>query len=188
MIIGSHNTMTYQKPFKWYYKPFMWMVRCQNKDIDTQYSEYNVRVFDIRVYKSKTDGNWYTRHGLVTLFLFNLYNLLDKINNYGDCWVQLVLEISKKDEDEETSFVQLCAEVERLFPNIRFIGGVRKYDWKCLYEFKNTLSINGKFSSSPKNPKFLGIFPKLYSLLFNKKFYKEPIDEDCLMLDFVNIK
>lgn len=185
MIIGSHNTMTYQKPLKWYYKPFMWMARCQNKDIGTQYRDYNVRVFDIRVYFE--DNRWYTKHGFV-VFPCNVYNLFSIINDAKDCWVQLVLEITKEDIKEENKFVQLCAEVEKLYPNIRFIGGVRKYDWKCLYDFKNKLSINGKFSSSPKNPKFIGIFPKLYSILFNKKFYKEPIEEDCLMLDFINIK
>ena len=186
MIIGSHNTMTYQKPLKWYYKPFMWMVRCQNKDIYTQYKDYNVRVFDIRVYKYK--NTWYTKHGKVILVPYNIYTLLDDINKFKDCTVQLVLEISKENKDEENDFIQLCAEVKNLYPNIQFVGGVRKYDWKCLYDFGNMLSIIGKFSSSPKNPKFFGLFPKLYALLFNKKFYKEPINEDCLMLDFVNIK
>lgn len=185
MVIGTHNTMTYLNPIKWYYKPFLWMVRCQNIDIDSQYKDYNVRVFDIRLFIK--NGKWYAKHGLVIFNHFDINHILDKINSYGNCWVQLVLEISKENYYQELNFKQFCEHVEKRFPNIKFIGGVRKYGWKCLYDFKNHLSINGKFSSSPKNPKIFGLFPKLYSLLFNKKFYREPIEEDCLMLDFINI-
>lgn len=64
-MTGSHNTMTYLKPQKWWMRLINFTSRCQNKDIDAQYAA-GVRYFDIRVCIGKDDTlPEYYGHGLL---------------------------------------------------------------------------------------------------------------------------
>ena len=65
MKIGSHNSLSYIKPKKWYLMPFHFMARCQSKDYVKQYETYGVRLFDVRIWFDK-DGNPEVRHGLMS--------------------------------------------------------------------------------------------------------------------------
>ena len=47
-MTGSHNTMTYLKPHKWWMKLINFTSKCQNKNLEEQYAA-GVRYFDIRV-------------------------------------------------------------------------------------------------------------------------------------------
>ena len=47
-MLGSHNSMTYLKPQKWWMKLINFTSKCQNKNIEEQYAA-GVRYFDIRV-------------------------------------------------------------------------------------------------------------------------------------------
>ena len=42
---GSHNTMTYLKPSKWYLYPFIFVAKCQSIDYKKQFN-CGVRWFD----------------------------------------------------------------------------------------------------------------------------------------------
>lgn len=64
-MIGSHNTMTYLKPQKWWMQLINFTSRCQSKDIEAQYAA-GVRYFDIRVCigKHETLPSYYG-HGII---------------------------------------------------------------------------------------------------------------------------
>ena len=42
--IGSHNSMTYLPPKKWYMYPFKFVAKCQSSTIEEQYEKYSIRV------------------------------------------------------------------------------------------------------------------------------------------------
>ena len=68
MLLGSHNSLSYLPPKKWYMKPFHFMARCQSVDYVKQYEEYGIRLFDIRLWFNEK-GEIEVRHGL---FVFNI--------------------------------------------------------------------------------------------------------------------
>ena len=64
-MIGSHNTMTYLKPHKWWMKLINFTSKCQSKDIEEQYAA-GVRYFDIRVCIGEHDSlPTHYGHGLI---------------------------------------------------------------------------------------------------------------------------
>ena len=50
MLLGSHNSLSYLSPMKWYMIPFHFMAKCQSVDYKTQYEKYGIRLFDIRLW------------------------------------------------------------------------------------------------------------------------------------------
>lgn len=61
-IIGTHNSMTFLRPAKWYGWFMIPFARCQKKTIIQQW-EAGARVFDLRV-KFDRYGNSHFAHGL----------------------------------------------------------------------------------------------------------------------------
>ena len=49
MILGSHNSWSYLTPRKWWMKLFRFVAQCQDYDIKTQYEQFGVRCFDLRL-------------------------------------------------------------------------------------------------------------------------------------------
>ena len=47
MKIGSHNSITYATPRKWWMKLFAWAARCQEIPIEEQF-KMGIRLFDFR--------------------------------------------------------------------------------------------------------------------------------------------
>lgn len=88
--------------------------------------------------------------------------------------------------------------MQKIYNNITFVGGRRKYDWELLYDFHTEEpTLDDKYSSTThpfggkKNSIFAkidDIWPWLYAKLHNKKNYQKGTDKDVLFLDFVNIK
>lgn len=78
-------------------------------------------------------------------------------------------------------------------PNIRFIGGQRKYDWKKLVNLPDLLIIDKYSSTTTLFPyfKFFAIlddwWPWLYSYITRNKRneWKEEYKDNWLMLDFI---
>ena len=62
-MLGSHNTMSYLSPNKWWMYPFIWLAKCQSKDFLLQ-KESKVNYFDLRI-KIKNDIIYFA-HGLMT--------------------------------------------------------------------------------------------------------------------------
>lgn len=184
MILGTHNSMTYLKPKKWYLYPFQFMARCQSKSIEEQYSKYGVRLFDIRVSYNKNKEIEF-RHGLMA-YKGCVHSVFRWLNSQKEpVKVRFSLEVTKPDPEQEKLFTQDCKAFKEFYPNIEFYGGGRKYDWKCLYDFNSSPCMITEIYSSGQAPLIDDLFPYLYAKRHNKGAKK--IDTEYLMLDFVHI-
>lgn len=65
-MLGSHNSLTYLRPRKWWQVPFHFMARCQGVNYMEQYEKYGVRLFDLRVWLDD-NLNMEVRHGLMAV-------------------------------------------------------------------------------------------------------------------------
>ena len=202
-LLGSHNSLTYLRPKKWWMRPFHFMARCQRASYKEQYEKYGVRVFDLRV--------WFTdnldeevRHGVMVFKATNIFirDFLDYLNDKGDCHLRIILEednITKKDKKasmKEDYFKTFCMVLEDVYHNIHFFGGNRKWDWKLLYQFEGEdVVLDDKYSSTTSlfgsKKKWLAVlddlWPWLYARLNNKKNRERGTDKECLFVDFVDL-
>lgn len=180
MKLGSHNTMTYAKPKKWWMYPFRFFAKCQSKNILDQYLS-GARWFDLRIsFDKKCDPEF--RHGMMT-YKEDVYQVLDFFNYLNDPTMIVRILLEK----DHPFFADFCSYIEQAYPNVRFSGGQRKSDWKKVYNFKNepSYTIEENYSSMPSNPKWYGVWPWLYAKLRNKKI--KETDKDFLLLDFVHL-
>lgn len=183
--------MTYLKPVKWYMYPFRFMARCQSKTIKEQYSKYNARMFDLRVYFK--DGVPRFRHGLIT-YKGDVFNVLNYLNSKKDVEVRMILEDTKADLYQEEAFKSFCAFIVKNYDSIKFFGGRRKSDWKVIYDFNYYPTYLDKYSSvNNETTNYTGTvlddwFPWIYAKFHNKKNIKEGTTRKYLFIDFVNIQ
>ena len=108
---GSHNTMTYLKPYKWYMYPFIFIAKCQSINYKKQY-ECGIRWFDLRL---KTTTNFNDEpiiaHGLMKYKTYKgfvdefLYYINEKAQEDLDnpIYVRLLYELSTKDTSDFAS-------------------------------------------------------------------------------------
>lgn len=212
-LLGSHNSLSYLRPKKWYMYPFIFTAKCQKVNYKEQYKNYNIRVFDLRVWFDK-DGNLEVRHGAMVynIDLNGVYEFLHYLNSKTDSYVRIILEednLSKREKNsawKEILFDKFCTSIETLFTNVYFFGGRRKYDWLRIHDFKHDdIPLLDLYSSTTR---FFGKaifkkgvnmilnmaddwYPWLYAKFHNKKNYQEYINndkEECLMCDFINIR
>lgn len=199
-MIGSHNTMSYLPVKQWYFKPLFWTARCQSKDIPEQYYKYKVRLFDIRV-KFDKSGDLYFAHGPI-MFKGDINKALSTLNTLheGDTtplYCRVILEGNKPAKDQvlqEEHFTYFCENIQKLYKNIKFFGGNRKYDWKIVYKFNTEDPVlDDKYSSttdffdgktSSFRAKLDDLWPWLYAKTHNKK-NRENHKSGILFLDFV---
>lgn len=127
-MIGTHNTMSYLPPKRWWMRPLRVFARCQRKTLTEQIAA-GVRVFDLRVYNE--GGHWCFAHGLMKFKGAELYGTLAAIP--AESVVRVILE---RCHDDSIAFRDLCAWLEGHSRNLTFIGGRRKRDWALLYDFK----------------------------------------------------
>lgn len=203
-MLGSHNSLTYLRPRKWWQVLFHFMARCQGVNYMEQYEKYGVRLFDLRVWLDD-NLNMEVRHGLMAFKSSTTFvvDFLQYLNGKGDCYVRIILEednFTKKDKQvtlKEEQFKNLCGIWECHFQRIRFFGGNRKYDWKVLYHFKGAEpTLDDKYSSTTSlfesDSRFLAVlddlFPWLYARLNNKRNFRKGTDKDCLFVDFIDIR
>lgn len=64
MIIGTHNSMSYLRPAKWWMRPLKIWAQCQSIDFRAQLY-YGVRYFDLRIRFKPDTGMPYFCHGLM---------------------------------------------------------------------------------------------------------------------------
>lgn len=143
MNIGTHNSLTYLTPKKWWQKLIKFTAKCQEVNYEKQY-ELGARVFDVRLWYDD-DMKMEIRHGRISYKIGYtiLFRMLDFLEEKGDCYVRIICEedsFAKNDPiaiDKEKCFIDDCKYIELLYNNIKFFGGNRKYDWKVLYNFEN---------------------------------------------------
>ena len=130
ILKGTHNSMSYLPPEKWW----MWLLRpfarCQRKTLAEQVKA-GMQVYDLRIYRDKKWKAWEFAHGLVSFRGADLIDVLSRLPE--DAIIRLILERSSGEDDEE-AFVELCRALEHLCRGT-FIGGRRKKGWKLLYDF-----------------------------------------------------
>lgn len=188
MKLGSHNSMSYLKPKKWYLTPFRFVAKCQSKSIEEQFKA-GVRMFDIRVSYDKY-GIPEFRHGSMA-FKGNVDEVFKYLNTRRcKVYVRLILEISNKKNSiiHEGYFIKDCKIWEEDYKKIVFFCGRRKFDWKIVYDFKYKEPNIVQYVGSMQGSKLNGLWPWLYAKLHNKKHYKECNKNKWALFDFIEIK
>lgn len=188
--IASHNSLTYLPVKNWYLIPFKYMARCQSKDLKTQYEEYNIRFFDIRIkFDNKEDA--YFGHGLIT-YKAKIEDIFTYLNSKEGVTVRILLENRSKKYYKR--FREFCDYLVKRFHNINFIGGRDKHTWEIVYKFPGTepayldkYASNNKLSKNCSGWFLDDLCPWAYAKFFNKKNIQKGTDKEYLMIDFVNI-
>ena len=171
--------------------PLRFTARCQDVSISSQYDDYGVRCFDLRV-KFK-DGYPVIVHSIMEYDYYTeeLYRDLQWLDSKKDAAVRVILDIRNKDSytsEQKALFVDFCYDLETKFPHIKFWNGEGLYDRVVLYKFKYNPSCEEKYSSV-SSPKLLDDwFPRIYARLNNHKLLNESSTKDYLMVDFVNYR
>ncbi|MBO5029791.1 MAG: hypothetical protein J6C59_09320 [Muribaculaceae bacterium] len=127
-IFGTHNTMSYLPPKRWWMRPLRVFARCQRKTLTEQIAA-GAQVFDLRVYR---EGDyWCFAHGLVKFKGATLYTTLDVIPS-GSV-VRVILE--RGHGEDVVLFRKLCVWLDGHFHNLTFIGARRKRGWQLIHDF-----------------------------------------------------
>lgn len=198
-MIGSHNTMTYLKPKSWWMRPLIWMGRCQDKTYQEQYKS-GVKAFDVRVFWDD-EGELEFRHGM---FAFSGEGFSDflKFCQQKDIIVRLLFEERKfpaylRKRSEKLAlferFINLCEWVEETYPYLKLTCCKNTETGQVLYEPKTKELKQYHFYSSQtslweKFPRFDDLWPRLYSMIRNKKHLRttQILDSNSITwLDFV---
>lgn len=202
-MIGSHNTMSYQPPRKWWGKLLRFTAKCQSATLEDQFFKYNCRLFDFRVRFSE-NGDLVFAHGLIEFhghvktFIKCLDAMAEHVNEPVYARISLESNSPMKDQDlQEEHFCYFCEDIQKECPHIIFFGGRRKYDWAKVYEFYTVEpEIEDKYSSTTDffggkrdsfRAKLDDLWPWLYARTHNKKNRKKSTTNGYLFLDFVNI-
>lgn len=206
MILGTHNTMTYRSPKKWWLYPFKFISQCQSVNYKKQHEKYGVGAFDLRIFWDKK-GNIEFRHGAISYNAKDFWDIVDYIvkNNitarilFEERNFKALISRSKKMNLQE-KFIELCKEIDAKYPGNRFYGGRNTRTWEVLYQFKTKDPVELGYYSSvtslfDSESKFLKIIddwcPRIYALLKNKKnkvYIKEnKRKKGIIHFDFVNI-
>lgn len=188
MKLGTHNSMTYLKPKKWYMYPFRFIAKCQKVDIKKQY-ELGARMFDIRIHYDK-NGNPEFRHGFMA-FKGDVEGVFKYLNNKkAKCYIRLVLEVIKEKgiKEQEAFFIRDCKRWESTYSKLNFFCGCRKLDWKKVYSFSTPEPKINQLVSSTTWKKLDDWYPWLYAVLMNKKNLANYNSTDWLLIDFIEIK
>lgn len=191
MKLGSHNSMSYSAPKKWYMWPFHFMAKCQSKTIKEQYENYGVKMFDLRI-KFNSKGDACFAHGIME-YKESIEDTLKYINSLGEIPVRILLE--NKEGEHEQFFREWCKKAKRKYSNIKFFGGRNKYSWKVIYDFKykGPEYLDKYSSNNTQDEKVTGTYlddwcPWIYAKLNNKKNIEKGTDKEYLLIDFVNIQ
>ena len=184
MKLGTHNSMTYLPPKKWYLYPFRFIAKCQSKTIQEQY-ELGARMFDLRI-KFDKKGTPEFRHGSMA-FKGSVTKTLQFLNT-KKVYVRLLLETKKSDIDQEEMFRIFCRDCQEYFPNIKFFCGRRKFDWKVVFEFKYKEPYIEQYVSSMQGSKIDDLWPWLYAKLHNKEHMQECDKRKWNLFDFIEIQ
>lgn len=191
MVLQGHNSWSYIRPKKWFFRLISFVAKCQKADIYSQYEDYGVGSYDLRVRFDK-DGNMIIAHGIVEFDID--YNTLIEHLKFIDskaCIVRVLHEVRNKKQYTEESlkyFKEFCQKIEEMFPNIKFYCGKNLYNWEIDYQFKYDFSEEGVYSSVCP-PKIIDDwFPWLFARFHNHETLEKGTDKDILSIDFVNIQ
>lgn len=202
MILASHNSWTFLPVKHWYQKPIAFTAKCQSVGIQTQYTEYGIRCFDLRVNFDKRGILQVVHNNIVYKYtLVDLYADLAWLNTkFTDILIRVLLDVRTKKaltEEQRLDFQSFCHHIEGTYPNIQFFSGRNLYDWNIEYQFHKVGTEGSVYFEEPTiadlyasvaPPKLIDDWlPCLYARLHNRKNLATPHCEDIVMIDFVNI-
>lgn len=204
MILGSHNTMTYLKPRKWWMWLGRFMAKCQSRPIKQQYDK-GARWFDLRISYIEKDTLLHPvfSHGMMN-FKGDIEPVLMFLNSKDNVYCRFVLE--KGNKNVKQLFICHVALWMARFPNLKVTQIVKKGEWENLIEPNATMPLPGKDAYASSNgyypkyqnlPGFLknktisgllidDLWPWIYAKFNNKKNLKKYKDDDIvLLIDFI---
>lgn len=208
MLIGSHNTMTYLKPRKWWMWFGKFIAKCQKLTIEEQYDKGAIW-FDIRISFPKTKIGYdkpIFSHGSMDYKGRDVETVLQFLDRKG-AYCRIALE--KGGETEKELFKNYVVKWMKEYPNVKFTQIAKKDEWVNLitpnavlpYTSKDAYaSCNGSYPQYNNLPGILrakswsgllidDLYPWFYAKFNNKKNIKKYKDEDILLLmDFVEIQ
>ena len=191
MQIASHNSWSYLPPKKWWMKLLSFTAKCQDVDIMTQYKDYNVRCFDLRV-RFDSKGRVQIVHGMIVydIELIDFFYQLTLLNLHKDVYIRVILDVRTKSQytyNQIVNFRNFCADLEDRFKDIKFYCGQSLYKRVVEYEFKCKGVTCVEKYASVQQPKIIDDwYPRLYAAIVNQTLNKYDDNAQFLMVDFVN--
>lgn len=189
MKIGTHNCMSFMQPKHWWMYPFRFIAKCQSKTLKEQYN-LGSRMFDVRIAFTK-GGTPEFRHGSMA-YKGDVLDTFRGLNSLGkNLKIRMILEntkYSRRLEEQEFYYRQLCWYLENIYPNLKFFCGRRKGDWKLIYQFKNQDPEIVQKISSMTWKIWDDWYPWLYAHFMNKKNRAEVDSKKWILVDFIEIK
>lgn len=193
--LGSHNTMSYLPPRKWYFKLLAFTAQCQSKTIQEQYAKYGVKLFDLR-FRFNKKGEVHFAHGAVEYtgskaFIFGILDYLNSLKG-----ITVIVRYENKEGEFEEEFREWCKYLENTFTNVKWTGGTNKWKGKLVYKFKAPFpSVEDKYSSCNTNVPGKSVTgtilddlcPIWYAKKNNRINKMNGTKKDYLMIDFVEI-
>lgn len=192
MILGSHNSWSYLPPRRWWMRPIAFMAKCQRADIRTQYEQYGVRCFDLRVRFNK-HGLGIVAHGIVE-YCFTaskIYEDLAWLDTKGDAYVRVIHEVRSVKQYKSRRrdlFRQFCERIEDSYKNIHFWCGRELYCWGYDYHFQGDEPTCEERYASVCPPELIDDWwPWFYARTHNRYALATGTKSDIMLIDFVDI-
>lgn len=202
-INGSHNSMSYLPPRRWWHMLMLPFARCQSKTIDEQLAA-GARCFDMRI-SFDHDGIASFLHGWCRFGGDEtITGVLERLQRHGEpIYVRLILEepltlwntvkkalglkaTQKPDAANEYYFPRRCALYQKTYRGITFLGGRRKYDWSQLYDFgTDGIPMHQHVSSMDlAAPWWQRLLPWLYARKYSE-YYRGMAQPGINLYDFI---
>ena len=210
MILGSHNTMTYLKPRKWWMWFGRFMAKCQKEDYKTQY-KLGARWFDLRVsipkQKDGSHGKPIFSHGLMDFKGTDPCEVLEWLNTKNNAYCRIILEKGNGIECELFKFY--VKQWMNRYTNLKIVQIAKKGEWKNMLEpnAETPFALKDAYASAnghyPQYENLHGIlrsktwsglllddlYPWIYAKLHNRKNIERHKGENIvLLLDFIGLR
>lgn len=203
-MIGSHDSLTYDKPLNILMNLISIFWRTQNLDISKQY-EAGVRIFDIRV--SRYNNMWYGAHGIYKCKNIKFKSISDICkqfkNEYPDTIIRIYLEnnVKNKNKDILDLFLKESEEAYNKYESTIWEIGTH-FPWVSYYKNLNlpfneiksyhcnlfNWDPNKSFWYNITHFDFSNMSIKKHAKKHNPIIDKELIDSKTLhFMDFINI-
>ncbi|MCF0219339.1 MAG: hypothetical protein HUK14_06120 [Muribaculaceae bacterium] len=195
MYTGSHNTLTYLPPAKWWMRPFRWLYRCQNKTLDQQLLS-GINLIDLRV-RFDNFNHVIPCHGLyeakktytIPDFIGFVLAQIAAYRTTNNIFIRLILEIDRGDLWQEIAFKALCKKFAQFAPcYITLTGGYRKGDWYKLVDLPEIPLVQCVSSMADDARFYERICPYLYARRMNavnREAYSHTTSKHIFLFDFL---
>lgn len=187
-MIGSHNSISYYKPVKFWQRIFLPWARCQNKTLQEQY-DLGVRYFDIRV--KLIDGYWHFVHNQEDFgyihpgTIAGLFNgIFSKETETPEpIYLRILLDERKTPDNPEqykVEFIELLSYISNQLNSYIHIDEARVFwDWSIINDFSEQLFMQYEYHVSLSGKWYEYIFgTKLFAMRNNSKKFDKDIWKD----------